>query len=970
MSSNNKNEYDSIKLMFDSMPYTCHIWSTDFKMLDCNDASMEMFKVDNKEDFLNGFLDFSPEYQPDGSLSSEIVEVYLKKTLSEGKYIFDWMHNASDGTPIPCKNTAVRVESQSERFVVVHVVDVTEQHAAIKELSENQRQLKNILLQNELQLLKLNLMVKATKMGLWDMKIKSDDPLDMDCTLVMSDEFRSMLGFASEAWFTKLGSWAERLHPEDKARTLSAFEQHIVDTTGSTPYDIEYRLRKKDGTYAYYRDAGEAIRDEKGNAIHIAGALMDISETKRLLLDLETEKTMLQTMFDSVPDMIFCKDMDLNYTRLNESLLRFFDISEDELIGRNDETGLGLPKKLADAYRVRDHLVLKNKKALRYEEYVPASDGSMRLLETNKAPLMLNGITIGIMGIARDVTERKAMEEAAQSANKAKSAFLANMSHEIRTPMNAIIGMSEILESEDLNVRQLGLVETISKSAHALLSIINDILDMSKIEAGRLDLNPVDFNFYQFMDNIVSMFTHVSNKKGLEFITEISDEIPEYLYGDDLRLRQVLTNICGNAVKFTKKGHIKLIAEISGDNLLIKIEDTGTGIKKEDTPKLFKAFEQVDRSKNRTIVGTGLGLPICKSFVEMMNGEISIDSEYGSGTVVTISIPVIKGNPKNIRSINTADMEHAIFAPDAKVLITDDNVFNLKVAIGLLSMMDIKADAATSGDKAIELVKKNDYDIVFMDHMMPEKDGIETAHEIRRLGGKYENLTIVALTANVVKGAREMFLSNGFTDFLAKPINTTELREIVKTYLPPEIIKTGTTSGSQQIAVKSEGFLRHAAITFFKENRDTSKKIINALSSGDIKTAHLIVHTLKSNAGFLGKRVLQRAAHSLEQSLKNEPANFTLKQVEEIDKELKKVLVEYEPLYLQAESVKPEVTQIDAAELNAMLAELKPLLEKGDFSATRYVERLQCVEGMSELAERVDKYDFEGALKIVMSLLV
>ena len=822
------------------------------------------------------------------------------------------------------------------------------------------------------QLAKLNMMVKASKIGLWDMAVIKDDPVNPNNTFMWSDEFRSMLGFTDETDFPNiLSSWSNRLHPDDKLRTIDAFARHLTDSTGKTPYDIEYRLQKKSGEYGYYRASGTTIRDEEGNAVRVAGTLLDITEVKNLLHTLETERSMLQTMFDSIPDLIFCKDTDLKYTRCNESLLQYFNLKEDDLIGKDDEEGLGLPSKIADEYRSRDRMVMKDIKIVTYEEYVPDHDGSMRLFETNKVPLLLNGKITGIMGIARDVTERKAMEEAAQSANKAKSAFLANMSHEIRTPMNAIIGMSEILEHEKLNERQMGFVKDISNSAISLLGIINDILDMSKIEAGKLELHPVDYNFNQFMDNIVSMFTLVANNKGLEFLVEISDEVPDYLYGDDIRLRQVLTNICGNAVKFTSKGHVKLLVATSGNKLIFEIEDTGSGINKADLPKLFNAFEQVDKVKNRRLVGTGLGLPICKSFVEMMDGEITVESEYGFGSAFTIILPIVKGNPEKVQKVDDTDTKQTIFAPNAKILVTDDNEFNLKVASGLLGLMNIKAETVDSGNKAIEFVKKNDYDIVFMDHMMPEKDGIETVHEIRKLGGKYESLVIIALTANAVAGAREMFLRNSFDDFISKPIDMSELREIVKTYLPPEKISTEPLPEGQNAHLGTkEDLQRKASITFVKENQNTLKNITDSLKSGDIKTAHRIAHTLKSNAGYLGKKVLQEAAFSLEQSLQVAPAKYTSEQLDLIGKELEKALREFEPLLKEAESEKPNAVQIDSEKLTALFAELRPLLEKGDFGATSYVEKLHGIVGMEELAERIDGYDFEGALKVLNSLKI
>jgi signal transduction histidine kinase/DNA-binding NarL/FixJ family response regulator len=385
-----------------------------------------------------------------------------------------------------------------------------------------------------------------------------------------------------------------------------------------------------------------------------------------------------------------------------------------------------------------------------------------------------------------------AARDKADTESKYKSAFLANMSHEIRTPMNAIIGMADLLVNEQISRRQMGFINDIKVSAYSLLSTINNILDFSKIESGKFSLTPANYDFRALIDNIIVMFRYVTQKKGLEFKYESSGDLPEYLYGDELRLRQVLTNVCGNAVKYTEQGYIKLNISFSGINLIFEVSDTGMGIHKEDLPKLFDAFERMEMKKNRSIAGTGLGLPICKSIVEMMGGLILVDSEYGKGSVFTIIIPVVSGDKSEVKPVKVQKRERTLYAPNASILIVDDNEINLKVAEGLLGLFKISVKTAFSGKEAISMVQKNDFDIVFMDHMMPEMDGIEATGEIRKLGAQYEKLPIIALTANTVQGVKEIFLSNGFNEFISKPIKIQELNEILREWLPPEKIEEKT----------------------------------------------------------------------------------------------------------------------------------------------------------------------------------
>ena len=482
-------------------------------------------------------------------------------------------------------------------------------------------------------------------------------------------------------------------------------------------------------------------------------------------------------------------------------------------------------------------------------------------------------------------------------ASRFKSSFLAGMSHEIRTPMNAIIGMTELLLHEPLNAHQMGFVNDIHASAHSLLSIINDILDLSKIETGKLELIPVNYDFHLFTGNIVSMITYLAEKKGIDFKFEQDGELPAYLYGDEIRLKQVLVNICGNAVKFTDRGGVCLYVSASENTVKFEITDTGKGIRKEDIPKLFDVYEQSDTLRNRAVVGTGLGLAICKSFVEMMNGEIKADSVKGHGSVFTITVPLVPGQKQEAEN-NIQSKEKSIIAPAADILVVDDNEFNLKVASGLLGLHKIKAQTALSGKEAIELVQKYDFDIVFMDHMMPHMDGVQATDIIRKLGGKYRLLPIIALTANTVKGAREMFLSHGLNGFIGKPIDTSELNKILTEWLPPEKLTELSESENLLYKNKSERLENNLldSISKIKEINveiglkrfsgieelylDTLKNFCLALlpkcskmqtfiDNEDLSNFAIAVHGMKSELATIGAMRLSEIAFKLESAAKN-----------------------------------------------------------------------------------------------------
>lgn len=419
------------------------------------------------------------------------------------------------------------------------------------------------------------------------------------------------------------------------------------------------------------------------------------------------------------------------------------------------------------------------------------------------------GDVIGYIIIVGDLSERirtmNELEEAkhqADAANSAKSAFLANMSHEIRTPMNAIVGFSELALSEELEPQVKEYIVDIRKASHNLLAIINDILDISKIESGKMELVCGEYYTKTLFNDVFLIMDSQAKKKGLEFKMTVSENMPKKMYGDKIRIRGILINLLNNAVKYTENGSVELKAEIidrKKDAAVLKfcVKDTGIGIAKEDQQKLFESFSQVDKTINYGKEGTGLGLAIVKGFVQMMNGEVSVESEYGKGSAFTVVIQqkILDASAMDKIYTNSNEVSEDYGMTDMKlenvrVLIVDDNMMNLKMAKRSMEHYGMTVDIAGSGKLAIDMCRQTHYRIVFMDQMMPVMDGVEAMKEIRKLDDYYAvggEAKIVILTANTMSGMRTQMMQEGFDEFLGKPINFKQLERLLKQYIPEHI---------------------------------------------------------------------------------------------------------------------------------------------------------------------------------------
>ncbi len=506
------------------------------------------------------------------------------------------------------------------------------------------------------------------------------------------------------------------------------------------------------------------------------------------------------------------------------------------------------------------------------------------------------------------VEQLKTAKRNAEAANKAKSDFLASMSHEIRTPINTIIGMNEMVLREYEDDTLLDYSYSIQRSAKALLSIINDILDLTKIESGNMDIVPVEYNSSSILNDLVNTISLKTNDKGLLLNINISEELPIKLYGDDIRLKQAITNILTNAAKYTPKGSVTFSVDFKKTSathitLIIAVTDTGIGIKEEDLNKLFKYFQRLDEVRNRTIEGAGLGMYITQKLIRLMKGSMDVKSVYGKGSTFTLYVPqmVVDWTPlgdfkeQHANELKKRKKYYTQFtAPEAHVLVVDDNEMNRKVVAELLRHTLMHVTTVESGAQVLDLVQKEHFDLIFMDHMMPVMDGIETLHNMKDLDNCLcTDTPVIVLTANAISGAREMYLSEGFDDFITKPIDGEKLENVVRQYLPVSLVRMGAPAKFSEKPVQAasssnkvienkisniegisfeEGIARCGSkemlFDMFKIFVQTMDNKLGKLRSfeqaGDIQNYTIEVHSLKSSARLLGAMELSELAEQLE----------------------------------------------------------------------------------------------------------
>ena len=868
-------EMEYTHILIEPLPLCCVLIDKAFTVLSCNQSAVDLFKAPGKEEIINRFYEFMPDIQPDGRLSKDAAIEAIGKAFRDGCYSLDWTHKNTDGELIPCEVTLVRIKCKDDYVVAGYAHDLRK----LKEADEQ-----------------VQIMLNSTPlcMNLWNKDMQN---------IKTNDESLKLFELSSkQEYLDKFHKLSPKYQPDGELSSEKAVRL-VKQAFEEGSFRFDWMHQKLDGEKIPCEITLNRVKYKDDYVV--VGYTRDLREIKSAIaeqqkaINAENAINYLSSILNSLEVMV-CVTDPATYKLLfiNDSMKRHFDVEGDGLgqicykaIHKRTEICeicpcLQLAKEPDNIIVWEEHDALKGHVYRNVDRNIRWPDGRMVYMRHSV-----------------DITELITAKNSAEQSNRSKDIFLAHMSHEIRTPMNAILGISEIqLFNERLSRDAKEGFIRIYESGNLLLHIINDILDFSKIDAGKMELVPAKYDLPSMVNDTVQLNRLHNEDKSVGFKLLIDENTPLELVGDELRIKQILNNLLSNAFKYTEKGEVELsvAAEPDRDNetvmLIFRVSDTGQGMRKDQIDRLFDEYSRFNMEMNRSISGTGLGMNITKCLVDMMNGEIVVESEAGKGSVFTVRLPQKRSGStvcgasiaESLRNFSYHNMSISKksqiiheYMPYGRVLVVDDMESNLYVAKRLLIPYGLQIETAKSGFEVIEKIKAGiSYDVIYMDHFMPKMDGMETVRIIRNMGYVH---AIVALTANALAGQAEVFLENGFDGFVSKPIDIIQLDASLKMLIrdkhPPDVVENARRQKDILNINSSESTLPPAkdiqlAEIFVRDAEKTIETlgvihINNYRRKDDLQMYVIAVHAIKSALANIGETELSGFALRLEQSGRN-----------------------------------------------------------------------------------------------------